>query len=93
MKDQDVKKRFGLVIKKWRGKTGISQDELAWRAELHRTYVSDIERGARNPSLQSIERLAKALNVSFSTLFQPLEDAEIPMVKVRTRQKADVESI
>jgi transcriptional regulator with XRE-family HTH domain len=40
-----------------------------------------MERGVRNPSLQSIERLAKALNVSFSTLFQPLENAEIPMLK------------
>jgi len=58
----DVKKRFGLVIKTWRRKSGISQEELAWRAGLHRSYVADIERGARNASLQSIEKLAKALN-------------------------------
>ena len=70
--DDDVKKQFGRALKRWRYKVGISQEELAWRASLHRTYVSDIERGERNPSLESIEKLAKALNLSFSTLFQPL---------------------
>src|SRR4051812_8742973 len=69
---KDVKKGFGLAIKTWRGKSGISQEELAWRAGLHRSYVADIERGARNASLQTIEKLAKALRVSLSTLFQPL---------------------
>jgi len=48
---------------------GISQEELAERANLHRTYVSDVERGTRNLSLESIERLARALEVSASALF------------------------
>ena len=48
---------------------GISQEELAERADLHRTYVSDVERGARNLSLESITRLARALDVSVSSLF------------------------
>jgi len=74
----DVKKRFGLVIKRWRRKSGISQEELAWRAGLHRSYVADIERGARNASLQSIEKLARALEVSFSTLFHPFGDFPAP---------------
>jgi len=68
----DVKKGFGLTIKKWRRESGISQEELAWRAGLHRSYVADIERGARNASLQTIEKLAKALKISLSTLFEPL---------------------
>jgi transcriptional regulator with XRE-family HTH domain len=75
MLDENVKKRFGLALKNWRKKSGISQEELAWRAQLHRTYVSGIETGDRNPSLQSIEKLAQALNLSFSTLFQPLGDS------------------
>jgi len=65
----DVKKTFGASIKKWRNSLGISQEELAERADLHRTYVSDIERGARNLSLQNIEKLAHALEVSVSVLF------------------------
>ncbi len=65
----DIKQRFGLAIKKRRHELGISQEELAERAELHRTYISDIERGVRNPSLENIEKLAKALEVSVSALF------------------------
>lgn len=56
-------------MRAWRGRRGISQEELAERAGLHRTYVSDIERGARNVSLESIEKLASALEISVSTLF------------------------
>jgi CheY-like chemotaxis protein len=47
---------------------GISQEKLAERANLHRTYISDVERGARNVSLASIEKLARALEVSIPTL-------------------------
>jgi len=53
---------------------GISQEELADRAGLHRTYISDLERGARNPSLESIQRLAKALEVSLPVLFEKAGD-------------------
>lgn len=75
---KDVKKGFGLTLKNWRSQTGISQEELAWRAGLHRSYVADIERGARNASLQSIEKLASALKVSLSALFAPLEQLPAP---------------
>ena len=51
---------------------GISQEELAGRADLHRTYIADIERGARNPSLLSIEKLARALHIPLASLFQSL---------------------
>ncbi|MFB2876665.1 helix-turn-helix domain-containing protein [Floridanema aerugineum] len=64
-----IKQRFGLAIKQRRGELGISQEELAFRSGLHRTYISDIERGSRNPSLENIEKLAKALEISLSTLF------------------------
>lgn len=65
----DVKKNFGTSVKSWRKRLGISQEQLAERAELHRTYVSDVERGARNLSLESITRLARALDISVSALF------------------------
>jgi CheY-like chemotaxis protein len=48
---------------------GVSQEELGGRAGLHRTYICDIERGARNVSLQSIEKLAQALEISTAALF------------------------
>ena len=65
----DVKKMFGASVRGWRNHLGISQEKLAERAELHRTYVSDVERGARNVSLESIGRLARALEISVSALF------------------------
>lgn len=65
----DIKNRFGTAVRSRRKRLGISQEELAGRAGLHRTYVADIERGARNLSLANIEKLAKALETSIPTLF------------------------
>jgi CheY-like chemotaxis protein len=61
---------LGHAIKKQRAVLGISQEELAARAGLHRTYVSEVERGERNPSIVSIEKLAQALEISFTSLFE-----------------------
>lgn len=62
---------FGGLVRKQRGLRGVSQEELASRAGLHRTYLSDIERGARNPSLESINKISKALGVPLAMLFTP----------------------
>ena len=78
MQSLNVKKPFGSSVRAWRSRLGISQEELAGRAGLHRTYICDVERGARNVTLQSIEKLAKALEISVSTLLayprEPLPD-------------------
>jgi CheY-like chemotaxis protein len=66
----DLKALLGATIKNKRSTLGISQEELAYRAGLHRTYVSDVERGMRNPSIESIEKLAGALEISVSMLFE-----------------------
>jgi CheY-like chemotaxis protein len=65
----ELKLLLGNAIKEQRSALGISQEELASRAGLHRTYVSEVERGERNPSITSIEKLAQALEVSFTSLF------------------------
>lgn len=67
----DVRKEFGAAVRAQRLRLGLSQESLAERAELHRTYVTDVERGARNLSLESISRLARALEVSIGALFPP----------------------
>ena len=69
MQDPDVRRLFGTSLKACRNRLGLSQEQLAERADLHRTYISDVERGARNPSLQSITKLAAALDISVSALF------------------------
>ena len=65
-----MKLRFGKAVKSMRSGMGLSQEDLAERAGLHRTYISDVERGARNPSLASITKLAQALDVSLPALFE-----------------------
>src|SRR5947207_15860113 len=70
----EVKRMFGTAIRSQRLRLRLSQEELAGRAGLHRTYVSDIERGARNLSLESIDKLARALEIPVSTLFSRLSE-------------------
>lgn len=69
MRKIDLKSLLGTAIRNKRNELGISQEELADRAGLHRTYISDIERGARNLSLESINKLAQALEISIGALF------------------------
>jgi len=64
----DMRRVVGQNVKIYRGRLGISQEELAFRADLHRTYVSGVERGIRNPTVVTIERLAKALEVEAPAL-------------------------
>lgn len=66
--DSDLQRRLGEVVRAHRHQLGITQEELAWRADLHRTYVADVERGARNVSLWTIANLAKALHVTVGSL-------------------------
>lgn len=65
----DIMVRFGQAVRKIRRNQGISQEELAERCSLHRTYISDVELGKRNISLENIERIAISLNKSLVELF------------------------
>lgn len=59
---------FGQAVRERRGELGISQEELGFRAGIHRTYVSQLERGIKSPSLKIISLLARALNIPASEL-------------------------
>lgn len=63
-KNLDPEDGFGQAVREYRTKRGLSQEQLGFEADLHRTFVSDIERGARNPTVRTIWRLARALEVS-----------------------------
>lgn len=65
----DIKILVGKRVKELRNQLGISQEELAEIAELDRTYITSVECGKRNISIVSIEKLAKALNVSLAEFF------------------------
>ena len=61
-------KRFGELVRQLREKRGLSQEELADNASLHRTHISLIERGQRSVRIETVERLAIALRVQPSAL-------------------------
>jgi transcriptional regulator with XRE-family HTH domain len=63
-----VQRRLGAAVKEIRTARAITQEELARRTDLHPTYISDIERGARNPSFAVLVRLADGLDVSMADL-------------------------
>ncbi|MEO6996267.1 MAG: response regulator [Lacunisphaera sp.] len=79
--EMSLQMRLGAAIRLHRLKLGITQEELAWRAEMHRTYVAEIERGGRNVTLRSVGHLASALQVSVAELLsakQEFEEREMP---------------
>ena len=73
MKDAHLK-RFGNRVRTLREQTGLSQEALAAKAGIHRTYMGSVERGERNISLRNIIRLAEALGVHPRDLFGEPEE-------------------
>lgn len=69
----DIRVRFGFVVKTLREKLAMTQEDLAEKAGIHRTYLSDIERGSRNVALMNIERLAQSLGLSLQELFKKVD--------------------
>ena len=65
----DIKLKVGQRVKELRKQLEISQEALAYKAEVDRTYVTDIENGRRNVSMEILERIVIALEVSFSEFF------------------------
>lgn len=66
----DVRKRVGLNLQRLRRGKGLSQEELAHRAEIHQTYLSGVEGGKRNPSIGVLGRIATALEIDIEELFR-----------------------
>jgi two-component system response regulator len=71
--DFDCQAKFGAVVKGLRVGLGLSQEELAWQADMHQTYLSDVERGRRNISFLRLIRLVRALHVSLPDFFGAFE--------------------
>ena len=65
---------FGRTLSRLRKDKGLSQEELAFRADLHRTYISQLERGLKSPSLATIEAIAKVLELRASELIRHAEE-------------------
>lgn len=69
----DVRRRVGLNLKRLREEQGFSQESFADHCGLHRTYISGIERGVRNPTVVILDRIAKALKVPAGELLEEVK--------------------
>lgn len=70
---ENIQVRYGNAVRKLRMQKNISQEDFADLCGLHRTYISDVELGKRNISLENIERIALALNISLSDMFREVQ--------------------
>ena len=68
----DIRRRVGLNLRHYREILGLSQEEFAFACGLHRTYISGVERGIRNPTVVVLAKLAKALGVTPEKLIETL---------------------
>lgn len=69
----DIKLKVGQRIKELRKGLNLSQEALAYKAEVDRTYMTDVENGRRNISLEILEKIIAALEVSFTEFFNAKE--------------------
>lgn len=67
-----INEKIGLRIKELRNSLGLSQEKLALKAEIDRTYLAGVEQGKRNPSIKSLEKIIEALEVNFSEFFKDM---------------------
>ena len=73
MAEEELAKRFGELVRRLRVEKGYSQEELSFRVGLHQTYVSSVERGERNVTIGTADRIARALGTTLANLFRELE--------------------
>lgn len=66
----DIRERLAFNMKRLRKEKELSQEQFAFEAGIHRTYISDLERGSRNPTITVIQKIAKSLDVIEGELFR-----------------------
>jgi len=68
-KERKILTQFGEKVRELRKQKGLSQEELAFKANLHRTYIGMVERAEKNVTLLSIEKIANALEINLNVFF------------------------
>ncbi|MEN6333043.1 MAG: helix-turn-helix transcriptional regulator [Phycisphaerales bacterium] len=84
-----IEESFGRVLRELRRSRGLSQERLADITETHRTYISQLERGLRSPSLRTLAAIAAALSVSIRDLIGLVEEEEAEWVSSHSDTAAD----
>jgi DNA-binding XRE family transcriptional regulator len=83
----DARLRVALNLRRLRVSRGISQDDLALAADIERAYAGHLERGGKNPTVTTLEKLAIALSCDISELFSPLPDGANPLKPLKSGRK------
>lgn len=73
MAKERLARRFGKLVRRKRLEQGLSQEDFSFKAALHQTYVSSIEAGRRNVTIETADRIAVALGTTLSSMFSELE--------------------
>lgn len=73
MGEEELAKRFGELVRRLRQERGYSQEDFSFRVGLHQTYVSSVERGERNVTIGTANKIARALGITLAGLFGELE--------------------
>ena len=73
MAEEELARRFGELVRRLRSEQGYSQEEFAFRVGLHQTYVSSVERGERNVTIGTADKIARALGTTLAEMFAEME--------------------
>ncbi|WP_206074050.1 helix-turn-helix transcriptional regulator [Polaromonas sp. SP1] len=85
MHGKDIGVIFGEVLRVHRMAAGISQEELAFRSDVDRTYVSRLERGTRQPTITTMINIGAALGIPAAVLMQDVEERYLESIKATGR--------
>ena len=83
----DARQRVALNLRRIRVSRGISQDNLALEANVERSYVGFLERGSKNPTVTTLEKIAEALSCDISEFFVPVADDLVTMKPLKSGRK------
>ena len=73
----NITKMIGDRLRTYRNRVGLNQEELAEKAGVHPTYIGQLERGEKNATLESVEKVARALNLPFEVLFEAIIEGDV----------------
>ncbi|MDM9623329.1 helix-turn-helix transcriptional regulator [Rhizobium sp. S96] len=83
----DARQRVSLNLRRLRVAKGISQDDLALAAEIERSYAGHLERGGKNPTVLTLQKISAALSCDISELFAPIPDDTEPVEPLRSGRR------
>ena len=83
-----IRHTFGKVLREYRDKSGMTQEKLGFEAGCHSTFISQLERGLRQPSLTTIFMLAKCLDIKPEVMIKAIDKKLASQIRIRLKKKS-----